>query len=551
MNRLIVVLALCPTLVAVGQSNVSKPKAFNVVKEVKPPVLDIVPGSLQFVDATGNNAIDANETCYIKFKIQNTGMGDGYACRAVVKATGTTNDVRYSNSSLDVIKQGGTMDVCIPVTTGINTADGKVQFEVMVDEPNGFGTDPQYISVSTRAFDAPYLQVADYTVTGVSGNSLQKKRPFDLQVLLQNTKYGEAQNVTVSIDIPDNVMLIDGEEYTNIGNLDGGKTKSLVYSLIANNNYSGTSIPVTVHIKEKYGKYAEDKTINLAFNQTFASNKISVDEIVNDRKAITLASLSSDVDKNIPFNASDNTNTFAVIIANENYQYESAVEFAKHDGEMMKQYCTQTLGMPEKNVRLVENATLNNIRAALGWIKEVSDAYNGQAKVVFYYSGHGIPNEATSQAYLLPVDGTGRDYNTGYPVSKLYEELSSLQAQSVVAFMDACFSGAKRSGEMMASARGVAIKARQDTPKGKMVVFSASQGDETAYPYKGQSHGMFTYFLLKKLQESNGDATLGELGDYINSKVRQCSIVENSKSQTPTVVPSATVASEWRSMKLR
>ena len=316
MNRFIVVFALCPALMAVGQSNVSKPKAFNVVKEVKPPVLDIVPGSLQFVDATGNNAIDANETCYIKFKIQNTGMGDGYACRAVVKATGATNDLRYSNSSLDVIKQDGTMEVSIPVTTGMNTADGKVQFEVMVDEPNGFGTDPQYISVNTRAFDAPYLQVADYTVTGVSGNSLQKKRPFDLQVLLQNTKYGEAQNVTVSIDIPDNVMLIDGEEYTNIGNLDGGKTKSLVYSLIANNNYSGTSIPVTVHIKEKYGKYAEDKTINLAFNQTFASNKISVDEIVNDRKAITLASLSSDVDKNIPFNDSDNTNTFAVIIAN-------------------------------------------------------------------------------------------------------------------------------------------------------------------------------------------------------------------------------------------
>ena len=70
-----------------------------------------------------------------------------------------------------------------------------------------------------------------------------------------------------------------------------------MYSLIANNNYSGTSIPVTVHIKEKYGKYAEDKTINLAFNQTFASNKISVDEIVNDRKAITLASVSSDVVK--------------------------------------------------------------------------------------------------------------------------------------------------------------------------------------------------------------------------------------------------------------
>ena len=136
-------------------------------------------------------------------------------------------------------------------------------------------------------------------------------------------------------------------------------------------------------------------------------------------------------------------------------------------------------------------------------------------------------------------------------MSQLYDELSGLKAQSVVAFLDACFSGAKRSGGMLASARGVAIKARADQPKGNLVVFSASQGDETAFPYKGQSHGMFTYFLLKKLQESNGDATLGELGDYIQSNVRQRSIVENSKSQTPTVVPSASVAGDWREIKLR
>lgn len=551
MKHKVLALMLFPVLMAVGQSNVSKPKAFNVVKEVKPPVLDIVPGSMKFIDGTGNNAIDANETCYIKFKVKNSGLGDGYSCRALVKATGTTNDIKYANASLDVIKVGATMDVTIPVSTGLNTADGKVQFEVLVSEPNGFGTDPQYIDVNTRAFESPYLQVADYTVTGTSGNSLQKKRPFDLQVLLQNTKYGEADDVTVSLEIPDNVLLIDGEQYTTLGKVEGGKTRSLVYGLIANNNYTGTSIPVKVHIKEKYGKYAEDKTINLAFNQTFASSKISVDEIVNNRDAITLATLGSDVDKNIPNNGNGNINTFAVIIANEKYQYESPVEFALRDGEMMKQYCTQTLGMPASNVRLVENATLNNIRTVVGWIKEVSEAYNGKAKVVFYYSGHGIPNEATSQAYLLPVDGTGKDYNSGYPVSQLYDELSGLKAQSVVAFLDACFSGAKRSGGMLASARGVAIKARADQPKGNLVVFSASQGDETAFPYKGQSHGMFTYFLLKKLQESNGDATLGELGDYIQSNVRQRSIVENSKSQTPTVVPSASVAGDWREIKLR
>lgn len=84
-----------------------------------------------------------------------------------------------------------------------------------------------------------------------------------------------------------------------------------------------------------------------------------------------------------------------------------------------------------------------------------------------------------------------------------------------------------------------------------MVVFSAASGDETAYPYKEKGHGLFTYFLLKKLQESKGNCTLGELGEYIQTNVRQQSVVVNRKSQTPTVVPSANIANDWKNLKLR
>ena len=116
--------------------------------------------------------------------------------------------------------------------------------------------------------------------------------------------------------------------------------------------------------------------------------------------------------------------------------------------------------------------------------------------------------------------------------------------------MDACFSGAQRGDGMMASARGVAIKATQGAPTGNMVVFSAAQGDETAFPYREKRHGMFTYFLLKKLQETQGDVTLGELGDYITKQVGQQSIVVNSKSQTPTVTSSDAMESKWKGMRL-
>jgi hypothetical protein len=69
---------------------------------------------------------------------------------------------------------------------------------------------------------------------------------------------------------------------------------------------------------------------------------------------------------------------------------------------------------------------------------------------------------------------------------------------------------------MMAAARGIAIRAKPGAPQGNMVVFSAAQGDETAYPNHEKGHGMFTYFLLKKLQETKGDVTLSELGEIVS-----------------------------------
>jgi hypothetical protein len=103
----------------------------------------------------------------------------------------------------------------------------------------------------------------------------------------------------------------------------------------------------------------------------------------------------------------------------------------------------------------------------------------------------------------------------------------------------------------MASARGVALKARQEKPTGNLVVFSAASDDETAYPYTDRGHGLFTYFLLKKLQNSKGSTTLGELNDYISENVKQKSVLINHKIQTPVVSFSNELQNNWRKLKLR
>jgi hypothetical protein len=62
---------------------------------------------------------------------------------------------------------------------------------------------------------------------------------------------------------------------------------------------------------------------------------------------------------------------------------------------------------------------------------------------------------------------------------------------------------------------------------------------------------MFTYYLLKKLRETKGDCTLGELGTYICDEVAKQAVVTNGKEQTPVVLTSGGVADSWRTMKLK
>jgi TPR repeat protein len=257
------------------------------------------------------------------------------------------------------------------------------------------------------------------------------------------------------------------------------------------------------------------------------------------------------VDSNIPVSKTVNKNTFAVIVANEKYQQEAAVPYALNDGNTFAKYCKDALGLPAKNIHCVDNATLNNIRHEVGWLKDVMAAYNGEAKVIFYYAGHGIPDEKHQTAYLLPVDGYGNDATTGYSLDDLYSALGAAPAKDVVVLLDACFSGAKRDGGMLASARGVAIKVKDAAPQGNMLVFTAAQGDETAFPYKEQSHGLFTYYLLKGLQDTKGDASLKQLVDYVTTNVRRQSIVINGKSQTPTANVSPTLSGTWQKLTLK
>lgn len=518
---------------------------------MQPPLLALVKGSLEFLDVSKNNCINADEQNSISFKITNNGKGTAKACKVFTTMRGNSSGISVEPIQLPAIAPGATYSVSLPVQSSINTQNGSVAFNIEVSEPNGWGIAPFELIVSTRAYNPPFVQVVDYAVSSSSGK-IRKMEPFTLTFNLQNTQYGDASDVHVKINLPNNVFMMDGDCDFVFPQLKSGEAKTIKVILAANNNFVHSELPVNIEVHEKYGKFAQGKQLPLALNQS-ATNSITVtakDEPQQERNAIQLATIGSTVDKNIPQGKHKDEKAFAVIIANENYQQVASVPFALNDGNVFRQYCENTLGIPSDNIHYVLDATGNNIRQQVNWLQQVISAYNGEAKVIFYYAGHGVPDERSRTAYLLPVDGSGSDAATGYRLDDLYAALGSLPSRSVTVLLDACFSGSKREDGMLTSARGVAIKAHSGQPIGNMVVFSAATGDETAYPNRKEGHGLFTYFLLKKLQETAGDVTYGELSDYIKQNVSQQSIVLNGKPQTPTVTPSPAVAQDWQFMKL-
>jgi len=260
-----------------------------------------------------------------------------------------------------------------------------------------------------------------------------------------------------------------------------------------------------------------------------------------------------DVDQNIPETNTVNDRTFALIIGNEAYKGESQVKYAINDCRIFKQYLLKTIGLPENNIQCFENASFGQIQEALSWLNVITKVFKGEAKIIVYYAGHGIPDPKSNGAVILPVDGNSLNPATTIKLSDLYSKLTEFQTQSVVVFLDACFSGTGRdiNEEVLADTRGVRIKIKNDVLSGNLLVFTATSEDEPAYSYPEKQHGMFTYFLLKKLQETKGNVTMAELSEYLITKVSQQSIVINKHLQTPQVNVSLSMKKDWKDWEMR
>jgi hypothetical protein len=262
------------------------------------------------------------------------------------------------------------------------------------------------------------------------------------------------------------------------------------------------------------------------------------------------------VDKNIPQNAIKYPNRYALIIGNEDYSSsqtglssEVNVAFATNDAKIFKEYAINTFGIEEKNCFLLINATAGQMSQKIELITQILSRLP-DGELIFYYAGHGFPDETTKIPYLMPVDVSANNLQSAIKLTDIYAKFSQCKAKRITLFLDACFTGGGREQGLLA-ARGVKIKPKQETVSGNMVVFTATSEDQSALPYKDRQHGIFTYFLLKKLQDSKGEITYGELDKYISENVSIESLKINGKAQDPKVNVSPDAQNTWNTWKIK
>jgi len=526
-------------------------KRYAKYQQPYPPELR---ASLSFHEPSGNNLLDAEETAEVKLNLENVGKGIAFGIKVDADIGKTVPGLKFKKQ-YDVGQLGPFKNtlITIPFNADIGIPSQEINASITITERNGFGLPaPLRIRFSTQEFQRPILGV-DYAIDDFNNN--HKVEPLEMVTVtarIQNLGNGVARDVKANLIKGENVFWGgDSPSSFYIGTISSGGYKDIEFTVYTNNR--ATSIPLTLILKEYYGKYGLANEINLPFNTV----QKTLDELIikgeNERPPILPpVPLTADVYINIPTGPKKNRDAIAVVIGNRDYTCMDVprVDYAINDASIVKEYLVKSLGYKEGNILFYMNATNSELRAVFGAEKQQGRLANmikeDKSDVFIYYSGHGAPDPNSGQGYFLPTDCCPEDITiNGYSLDLFYKNLSKLKPRSLVVAIDACFSGGSNTGMLIKQASPIIIDVSNPLAVNEnAIVITSSAGDEISSWYPDKKHGLFTYFFLKGLRgeaDNNGNKTITgkELYQYISDKTNGVPYwarrLYNGRKQTPTI----------------
>ena len=232
--------------------------------DIKPPLLEV--SDITVTDANNNNRIDANEQCYVTFTIINKGRGNANNINVLVANNSSVTGLVFDKTMLiSKIEPEKSLKVKVPVAGNMNLTTGQASLKFSFDEAKGFPPDAFDITIETKEFAKPDVKIVDHSFLTDNGE-IKIGYPIQLKVLVRNLGQGVAENVNVSFKYPQtNVFPNDNADF-NIGTLQPGDSKELLFEFQANKLYIEKTIPITMKITEKYGKFSQNKEVVASIN---------------------------------------------------------------------------------------------------------------------------------------------------------------------------------------------------------------------------------------------------------------------------------------------
>jgi hypothetical protein len=161
----------------------------------------------------------------------------------------------------------------------------------------------------------------------------------------------------------------------------------------------------------------------------------------------------------------------ALVIGNDNYVNVIKLQKAGNDASAM----ATEFRKAGYDVTLQKNL---NYFSMLKVIDEFSNKISGGDEVIVFYAGHGV--QLKSGNYILPTDiepdSESRVEKTAYSLGDLSDKLNDAKPNFTLMIVDAC-----RNNPLSSNKRSIGVTrglSPIEPPKGQMIVFSASKGQE-------------------------------------------------------------------------
>ena len=234
--------------------------------------------------------------------------------------------------------------------------------------------------------------------------------------------------------------------------------------------------------------------------------------------------------------------TRALVIGISDYDDLEPLKFCKNDGVAMLDILSSLGYQINNSSNLIGYVTWQNMRD--GIINFFTDSrVKPTDTLLFYYSGHGVPDEYGDMYFATSEIDHNIPYRRGYSFNELAKMVQRTVSTRIVVILDCCYSGSanlsKGQEDDVARLGTAAIDRGSRILQGEgRCILAASQALQEAYILEEKNHSLFTYYLLQGLQgkesevfDQHGNITVDTLSSYVYNRIMSLPLEKRPKQK--------------------